>query len=120
MKITNRRSREYLDGVQHFLNFASNHAHPNGTILCLCRKCVHTNSWYIDVIQAHLVSKGICRCYNPWVFNGESSSAQTSSEIPNDHVQENLIKYADLHDMLHDMFPIQDMASGPMEEVPIV
>ena len=22
--------------------------------------------------------------------------------------------------MLHDMFPIQDMASGPMEEVPIV
>ena len=64
------------------------------------------------------MSKGICRGYNPWIFNGESSFAKTSTEIPNSHVQENLIDYADLRDMLHDMFPIQDMASGPMEEVP--
>ena len=86
MKITNRRSREYLDGVQQFLNFTSNHAYPNGTISCLCKKCMHTNSWPVDVVQAHLVSKGICRGYNPWVFNGESLYAQTSSEIPNSHV----------------------------------
>ena len=118
MKITNRRSREYLDGVQQFLNFASNHAHPDGMILCPCRKCVHTNSWPIDIVQAHLVSKGICRGYNPWVFNGKSSSAQNSFEIPNSHVQENPIEYVDLRDMLHDMFPIQDMASVPMKEVP--
>ena len=38
MKITNKRSLEYLDGVQQFLNFASNHAHPDGTISRLCRK----------------------------------------------------------------------------------
>ena len=50
MKLKNRMSQEYLDGVQQFLNFASNHAHPDGTILCLCKKCVHTNSWLIDVI----------------------------------------------------------------------
>ena len=120
MKLTNRRSREYLDGVQQFLNFASNHAHPDGTISCPCKKCVHTNSWPIDVVEAHLVSKGICRGYNPWIFNGESSSAKTSTEIPNSHVQENPIEYTDLRDMLHDMFPIQDMASGPTEEVPSV
>ena len=66
------------------------------------------------------LSKGFCRGYNPWVFNGESSSTKTSSEIPNSHVQENPIEYADLSDMLHDMFPIQDKASGPKEEVPIV
>ena len=119
MKLTNRKSREHLDGVQQFLNFASNHAPLDGTIPCLCKKCVHTNSWPIDIIQAHLVSKGICRGYNPWVFNGESSSTHTSSKIPNIHVQENSIEYANLHDMLHDVFPIQDMASGPMEEVPI-
>ena len=69
MKITNR-SREYLDGVQQFLNFASNHAHPDGTISCLCKKCVHTNSWPINVVQTHLVSKEICKSYNPWIFNG--------------------------------------------------
>ena len=51
---------------------------------------------------------------------GESSSTQTTSEIPNSHIQENLIEYADFRDMLHDMFPIQDMASRPMEEVSIV
>ena len=120
MKLTNRRLREHLDGVQQFLNFASNHAHLDGTISCPCKQCVHANSWPIDVVQAHLVSKEICKGYNPWVFNGESSSAQTSSEIPNSHVQENLIEYVDLHDILHDMFPIQDMAFGPMEEVPTV
>ena len=32
MKLTNRRSQEYLDGVQQFLNFASNHAQPDGKI----------------------------------------------------------------------------------------
>ena len=79
---------------------------------------MHTNLWPIDVVQAHLVSKRICRGYNPWVFNGELSSAKTSTKIPSSHVQENPIEYADLRDMLHDMFPIQDMTSGPMEEVP--
>ena len=81
---------------------------------------MHTNSWLIDVVQAHLVSKGICRGYNPWVFNGESSFAQTSTEILNRHFQENPIENADLCDMLHDMFPIQDMTSRLMEEVLIV
>ena len=65
------------------------------------------------------MSHGICRVYDPWVFNRESSFAKTSIEIPNSCVQENSIEYANLHDMLHDVFPIQDMASGPMEEVPI-
>ena len=65
MKIANRRSQEYLDEVQQFLNFASNHAHLDGTISSLCRKCVHINSWPIDVVRAHLVLKGICRNYNP-------------------------------------------------------
>ena len=81
---------------------------------------MHINSRPIDVVRAHLVSKGIYRGYNPWVFNGESSFVRTSSEIPNSHVQENLIEYANFCDMLYDMFSIQDMASGPIEEVPIV
>ena len=42
MKLTNRRSREYLDGIQQFLNFASNHAHLDGMISCPCKQCVHT------------------------------------------------------------------------------
>jgi len=43
--------------------------------------------------------------------------AKISTEILNSCVQENPIEYADLRDMLHDMFPIHDMAFGPMEEV---
>ena len=50
----------------------------------------------------------------------KSSFAKTSTEIPDSRVQENLIEYVDLHDMLHDMFLIHDMTSGPMEEVPSV
>ena len=81
---------------------------------------MHTNSRPIDVVRAHLVSKGIYSGYNPWVFNGESSFVQTSFEIPNSHVQENLIEYANFCDMLYDMFSIQDMASRSMEDVPIM
>ena len=66
------------------------------------------------------MSHGICRVYDPWVFNRESSFAKTSIEIPNSCVQENSIEYVDLHDMLHDMIPINDIASKPMEEVPSV
>ena len=120
IKITNRRSQEYLNEVQQFVNFASKHAHPDGTISCPCKKCVHTNSWSIDVVQAHLVSRGICRGYDPWDFNRESTSAKTSTEIPNSHIQKHSIEYVDLRDMLHDMFPIHDMASKPMEEDPSV
>ena len=58
MKLMNRRSREYLDRVQQFMNFATNHAHLDGTISCLCKQCVHTNQWPIDVVRAHFVSKG--------------------------------------------------------------
>ena len=51
---------------------------------------------------------------------GESSFAKTTTEILNSHFQKNPIDYADLRDMLHDMFPIHEMAFGPMEEVPSV
>ena len=66
-RLTNRRLQEYLDGVQQFLNFASNHAYPNGMILRPYKKCVHIDSWPTDVVQANLVSHGICRGYDPWV-----------------------------------------------------
>ena len=56
----------------------------------------------------------------PLVFNGESSFAKTTTEILNSHFQKNPIDYADLRDMLHDMFSIHDMAFRPMEEVPSV
>ena len=81
---------------------------------------MHTDLWPIVVVQGHLVSHGICRGYNPWVLNRESAFVKTSTEIPNSRVQKNPIDYADLCDMLHDMFPRQNMASGPMEEVLIV
>ena len=38
MKLMNRRLQECLDGVQQFLNFASNHAHLDGMILCPYKK----------------------------------------------------------------------------------
>ena len=81
---------------------------------------MHTDLWPTVVVQGHLVSHGICRGYNPWVFNRELAFVKTSTEIPNSCVQKNPIDYADLCDMLHDMFLIHDATFGPMEEVPSV
>ena len=79
MMINNRISKEYLNGVEQFLNFASQKAQQDGRIICPCRKCAHSNFFTIDVVRVHLVSHGICRGYQPWIFHGESFCKRSST-----------------------------------------
>jgi hypothetical protein len=53
-------SREYFNGVQEFVTFASKQATNDGMILCPCVKCVNSTFLDIEVVRLHLESFGIC------------------------------------------------------------
>jgi hypothetical protein len=115
-----RISREYFNGVQEFVTYASKQATDDGMILCPCVKCVNSTFLDIEVVRLHLESFGICKGYQPWDFHGESSFPMASSKTRDSHVQESSNEYGDIHEMLHDLFPMQNMTSGPVEEGPSV
>ena len=60
MQISDRKFVKYLNGIEQFLNFTSQHEQWDGTIICPCKKCVHSTMLDIDVVQTHLVSYWIC------------------------------------------------------------
>ena len=109
MDIRDRTSVEYRNRIAQFLNFASQHKQRDGTIVCPCRKCAHLTMLAIDVVRIHLVSHGICRGYQRWIFHGESSSRKTSVRTPSTSVQENSNENINMREMLHHMFPMHDM-----------
>ena len=61
-----------------------------------------------------------CKGYEPWDFHGESSFPMASSKMRNSYVQESSNEYGDIHEMLHDLFPMQNTTSRPVEEGPSV
>ena len=107
---------EYKNGVAQFLSFASQHKQRDGTIVFPCKKCAHSTMLAIDVVQIHLVSHGICRGYQRWIFHRESSSRKTSVRTPSTSVQENSNENSNMCEMLHHIFPMHDMVPELMEE----
>ncbi|GMY39227.1 hypothetical protein FCV25MIE_34479 [Fagus crenata] len=70
----------------------------------------------LDVVHDHLQSYGISKGYETWIFHGEVVTATNSSGTSDGHVQENSNNYGDIRAMLHDIFPMHDIASEPLEE----
>ena len=115
-----RISREYFNGVQEFVTFASKQATDDGMILCPCVKCVNSTFLDIEVVRLHIESFGICKGYQPWDFHGESSFSMASSKVRNSQVQESSNEYSDIHEMLHELFPMQNTTSRLVEVGPSV
>lgn len=67
-----RVSKEYLDGVENFLNHAFHENHNGGTISYPCTKCVLYYQVNRAVAYDHLVVNGIMPSYNTWFCHGES------------------------------------------------
>ncbi|GMY11606.1 hypothetical protein FCV25MIE_33814 [Fagus crenata] len=88
-------------------------------ISCPCVKCVNSELFTILIVHDHLVSFGISKGYQTWIFHGESLQATTSAETSVSGVQEISNEYGNIHDILHDVFPMHNM-SEPMEEGPSI
>ncbi|XP_028074698.1 uncharacterized protein LOC114277071 [Camellia sinensis] len=100
-----RLSRDYMQGIKEFLEFASHNVSNDGTISCPCMRCVNSYMLTLEVVHHHLVFYGISPGYNCWYLHGEIMSATTSSRTSQSH-EEIRPEYGDIRDMLRDVFPM--------------
>ncbi|KAF7152750.1 hypothetical protein RHSIM_Rhsim01G0178900 [Rhododendron simsii] len=99
-----RSSRDYLQGVMDFLQFASLNASNEGTILCPCVQCVNSFMLSLNVVHDHLVSFGISQCYDCWYYHGETISAPTSSKTCETPIEQIGLQFGDIEEMLNDVY----------------
>jgi len=92
-----RFSKEYINGVELFLDFAYSSGRAQGNeILCPCSKCRNCCWARRDVVYDHLIAIGFLKGYKIWVNHGEEIS---SLPIVNDDDMED-----DIDGLLHDTF----------------
>ena len=114
-----RMSTEYYEGINDFLKFSSRKTTKDGMISCPCVKCVNSELFTIPVVHDHLVSFGISKGYQTWIFHKESLQATTFVETSVSDVQEISNEYGNICDILHDIFPMHNM-SEPVEKGPSI
>ena len=112
-----RGSREYFEGVNQFVEFASPSA-CDGKILRPCAKCVNLILQPLNVAYDHCWASGMLKNYKIWKFHGESAAATKATEYESSHVQETRNLYGDFCGMLHNLCPPHKMAPEPMDEGP--
>ncbi|KAJ0920707.1 putative Transposase-associated domain-containing protein [Helianthus annuus] len=68
----NRRSTEYLEGLNSFINRCKEHTDSRGYVRCACAKCENTLVIPFTTMKHHMNVWGICRDYKEWTYHGES------------------------------------------------
>ncbi|XP_060202613.1 uncharacterized protein LOC132631031 [Lycium barbarum] len=97
-----RLSKEYLDGVENFLDHAFCEKRDGGTIPCPCTECVLHYEVNRATAYDHLVVNGIIPSYDTWFCHGEYLNKSNKS-AENDGRQEAL-RGGDMRRMIHDAF----------------
>ncbi|XP_058185698.1 uncharacterized protein LOC131302924 [Rhododendron vialii] len=72
--LKDRRSKDYEDGVEQFLNFAMIYARDLQSIRCPCRVCGNLKSQAVEEISNHLFFHGIDQSYQTWIWHGEAAT----------------------------------------------
>ena len=97
-----RFSKEYIDGLESFLDFVYTKGRPQGLqILCPCASCKNCCWATRDVVYDHLIATSFLPSYKVWVHHGEDipSPPRNGNDMEDDE---------DLHDdmdgLLYDTF----------------
>src|SRR5665811_96371 len=76
-----RRSKEYMQGVQSFLNVAKENKRPNGFMCCPCRNCRNEKDYSSSqTLHIHLIQFGFMSGYNCWTKHGERGVMMEDNE----------------------------------------
>ncbi|XXG88186.1 hypothetical protein AAC387_Pa12g0430 [Persea americana] len=67
--LPNRISREYTDGINHFMEFTN--GFENEFISCPCRKCANRYYYKRESVREHLILNGSLKQYKNWIRHGE-------------------------------------------------
>ena len=64
-----RMSPAYEEGVEQFLQFASERSQPNGDgkFFCPCINCLNKRQQILDNIREHMLCNGIKKNYTAWI-----------------------------------------------------
>ncbi|KAJ8643466.1 hypothetical protein MRB53_005214 [Persea americana] len=87
--LPNRMSREYMDGINQFMEFTN--GFDNEFISCPCRKCANQYYYRREFVREHLILKGFLKQYNNWIRHGEeyvSCRREERDEIEVDDMSE--------------------------------
>ena len=67
-----RYSKEYIDGIESFLDFSYSYGDPHGErIHCPCAKCCNILSNRRNVVYDHLIFYEFVKDYTRWINHGE-------------------------------------------------
>ncbi|XP_070019584.1 uncharacterized protein [Nicotiana sylvestris] len=97
-----RVSKEYLDGVEDFLNHAFFEKQDGGKIACPCTKCMLIHQVNRATTYDHLMVNGIIPSYDTWFCHGESLKGSNNAG-ENNHSQSTQ-RGDDIRGMIHDVF----------------
>lgn len=67
-----RYNKEYIDGVESFLDFGYSYEDPQGVeIQCSCVKCCNIRWTRMNVVYDNLIVYGFVKGYTRWINHGE-------------------------------------------------
>ncbi|PKU61656.1 hypothetical protein MA16_Dca028239 [Dendrobium catenatum] len=64
-------SRDYVNGVNNFIEFAGRSQNISGKILCPCKSCINRYFHSMKDVKDHLISRGFFPGYVVWNRHGE-------------------------------------------------
>ena len=76
-----RRSVEYDEGVENFINFTLTHSTNHTSIKCPCLRCGNLLCQTPQVIREHLFFNGIDLSYRIWYWHGEKGPSGGFSNV---------------------------------------
>ena len=71
IKLPNRLSRYYIEGVKSFIQVAKEHLRWDNKTRCPRRDCQSTRFNDLLTIESHLIRFGFSKSYQRWIFHGE-------------------------------------------------
>ena len=77
--LTDRRSREYEEGVEYFINFVLQHCQNPSVIRCPCMRYGNLMHHTPNKIREHMFFNGIDQSYRTWYWHGEAGPTSGQS-----------------------------------------
>ena len=99
-----RRSKDYEEGVEYFINFALQHCPKQSVIRCPCKRCGNLFHHAPTKVREHLFFNGIDQSYCTWYWHGEDIPTNTqSSEMAQCHDTMNYSDVGNTVEIIHAM-----------------
>lgn len=74
-------AKEYEDGVEESMKFATDNAEGSSVIKCLSTKCMNLSFRTYKVVREHLYFHGIDVSYTTWNWHGEDDTPHPRVDV---------------------------------------